>query len=65
MHNTGQNLAAKYPQISVFHGAKYFISPLISDVANISSMKTLTNRTKHIYQVFIGVIPCIVCTVLL
>ena len=45
-------LAAKYPQISVLNGVEHWISVLFSDVENIPAIKTLTNKTKQVNQVF-------------
>jgi hypothetical protein len=48
----GQVTTAKYPRISVLHGAEHVVSLFFSDIAKVWQMKHFVNRYRLIYRIF-------------
>ena len=48
----GQVTAAKYPRISVLHGAEHVVSLFFSDIAKVWQMKHFVHRYRLIYRIF-------------
>lgn len=52
VQKAGEILAAKFPRITVVHGAEHVVSLFFKDVAALTPMKTLIRIYKRAYRIF-------------